>query len=216
MSQIEYLIPLVSIIVGLGLADLIQSVRELVRPNRAVRWHWLPVLWSVTVFLLVLQIWWTSFGVLQEAAFGRVLVFLPYLLMFLALYLACAFALPDSDWTPGTTPESPAQKSGTSPASTSALDLEVFYFSASHRRWFFGTLIAIIVLFESITVFFLLVEMDATLLSILAGRWVALSVVPAVLALPIVTDRRWVHGALGLLAFGGAVFSLFQASPIGG
>ncbi|MCS3650350.1 hypothetical protein [Salinibacter ruber] len=42
MSQIEYLIPLVSIIVGLGLADLIQSVRELVRPNRAVRWHWLP------------------------------------------------------------------------------------------------------------------------------------------------------------------------------
>jgi hypothetical protein len=58
--------------------------------------------------------------------------------------------------------------------------------------------------------------MDATLLSILAGRWVALSVVPAVLALPIVTDRRWVHGALGLLAFGGAVFSPFQASPIGG
>ena len=92
----------------------------------------------------------------------------------------------------------------------------MFYFSASHRRWFFGTLIAIIVLFESITVFFLLVEMDATLLGILAGRWVALSVVPAALALPIVSDRRWVHGALGLLAFGGAVFNLFQASPHGG
>ena len=55
MSQIEYLIPLVSIIVGLGLADLIQSFRELVRPNRAVRWHWLPVLWSAIVFLLVLR-----------------------------------------------------------------------------------------------------------------------------------------------------------------
>lgn len=44
MSQIEYLMPLVPIIVGLGLANLIQSVRELMRPSRAVRRHWLPVL----------------------------------------------------------------------------------------------------------------------------------------------------------------------------
>src|SRR6056297_235624 len=122
MSQIEYLIPLVSIIVGLGLADLIQSFRELVRPNRAVRWHWLPVLWSAIVFLLVLRIWWTAFGVLQREVFGQVLVFLPYLLMVLGLYLVCAFALPDPDWTTGPTPASHPQESGTSPASSSVLD----------------------------------------------------------------------------------------------
>jgi hypothetical protein len=216
MSQIGYLVPLVSIIVGLGLADLIQSFRELVRPNRAVRWHWLPVLWSAIIFLLVLQIWWTSFGVLQVAVFGRVLVFLPYLLMFLALYLACAFALPDPDWTPDSdTPPHP-DGAGSARAASGPLDLEAFYYSVTHRRWFFGTLITIVVLFEIITILFFLVEKDASLLSVLARRWEALSVVPAVLALLIATDRWWVHGILGVLAFGGAVFSLLQSSPIGG
>jgi hypothetical protein len=39
MSQLEYLIALISIIVGLGVTDLAQSVRELVRPTliRATR-----------------------------------------------------------------------------------------------------------------------------------------------------------------------------------
>lgn len=214
MSQIEYLMPLVSIIVGLGLADLIQSFRELVRPNREVRWHWLPVLWSVIVFLLVLQTWWTAFGVLQREAFGQVLVFLPYLLMVLGLYLACAFALPDPDWTSNSSPKPRPQESGTSPASSSVLDLEAFYFSPSHRRWFFGTLIAIVVLFEAITVVFLLVVEDTALLTIVARRWEAFTIVPVVLAVPMLTDRWWVHAPLAIVAVVGVVFTLVQASPI--
>jgi hypothetical protein len=43
MSQLEYLIVLVSILIGLGLADLTRSLRELVRPELAVRWHGLPL-----------------------------------------------------------------------------------------------------------------------------------------------------------------------------
>jgi hypothetical protein len=216
MSQLEYLIPLVSIIVGLGLADLIQSFRDLLRPNRAVRWHWLPVLWATIVFLLVLRMWWTAFGVLQREMFGEVLVFLPYLLMVMALYLTCAFALPDPDWTTGSSPGARPRESDTSPAASSVLDLETFYFSASHRRWFFGTLIAIIVLFESITVIFLLVVEDAALLTIVAQRWEALTIVPAALVVPIVTDRWWVHAPLAIMGAVGVVLALFQATPIGG
>jgi len=216
MSQIGYLIPLVSIIVGLGLADLIQSFRELVRPNRRVRWHWLPVLWAAIVFLFVLQIWWTSFGVLQQEAFGHVLVFLPYLLMFMGLYLACSFALPDPDWTPDPSGAPQSDGADSTRASSGPLDLEIFYYSTTHRRWFFGALIAILLLFEIITILFLLIEEDAALLEILAGRWEALSIAPAVLAIPIITDRWWAHGVLGVLAFGGAVLSLIEASPIGG
>jgi len=216
MSQIDYLIPLVSIIVGLGLADLSQSFRELVRPNRAVQWHWLPVLWAAIVLLLVLRIWWTSFGVLQEEAFGRALVFLPYLLLFLGLYLACSFALPDSDWAPGSSGAPQPDGTDSTRASSRPLDLEAFYYSTTHRRWFFGTLIAIVLLFEIITILFLLIEEDAALLEILAGRWEALSIAPAVLAIPIITDRWWAHGVLGVLAFGGAVLSLIEASLIGG
>jgi hypothetical protein len=215
MSQIDYLIPLVSIIVGLGLADLIQSFRNLLRPNRAVRWHWLPVLWATVVFLLVLRIWWTAYDVLQQDAFGRVLVFLPYLLNVLGLYLACSFALPDPDWTPGPdTAESGAeQESGRSAA---PLDLEAFYFSAVHRRWFFGTLIAIVVLFEAITVLFFLTVKDTSLLTIVVGRWEAVTIVPAALVVLIFTDRCWVHAAFSVVAFVGAVLNLAGAAPIGG
>jgi len=215
MSQIEYLIPLVSIIVGLGLADLIQSFRELVRPNRAVRWHWLPVLWATIVLLLVLRIWWTSFGVLQEAAFGRVLVFLPYLLDFLGLYLACSFALPDPDWTPGPRTAGSSSEQG-SERPPDVLDLEAFYFSASHRRWFFGTLIAITVLFEVITIVFFLTVENAALLTIVAGRWEALTIVPTALVMPILTDRWWVHAPLAVVALVGVVFTLVGAAPLGG
>jgi hypothetical protein len=41
MSRLEYLIALLSIIVGLALTNMAQSRRELVRPDRNVRWHWL-------------------------------------------------------------------------------------------------------------------------------------------------------------------------------
>ena len=67
MTQPEYIAALLSIIVGLGLTDLAQSLRELVRPRRRVNWHWLPLLWAATAFLLAVQIWWNSFSFLTGA-----------------------------------------------------------------------------------------------------------------------------------------------------
>jgi hypothetical protein len=214
MSQIAYLVPLVSIIIGLGLADLIQSFRELVRPDRVVRWHWLPVLWAAVVFLTVLQIWWTSFGILNRAAFGDVLVFLPYLLVIVALYLVCSFALPDPDWTAEPT-ASDREDRDAQPSSDALLDLKTFYFSTSHRRWFFGTLIAIVVLFETISLAYFLTETNRPLLQFARGRWDA-SVFLVGLATLIATDRLWVHALLSVVALGGTLSTLFFASSIGG
>lgn len=67
MTQPEYIAALLSIIVGLGLTDLARSLRELVRPQRRVDWHWLPLLWAATTFLLAVQIWWNSFSFLTGA-----------------------------------------------------------------------------------------------------------------------------------------------------
>lgn len=212
MSQLEYLLPLVSIIIGLGLADLAQSVRELIRPERAVRWHWLPVLWVIIALLLVLQIWWTASDILRAEAFGEVLVFLPYLLNILGLYLLCAFALPDPDWTAGTW-KGDSQSHDAPRSSSTALDLKAFYFSSSHRRWFFGTLVAITVLFEIISFSFLLIEADQILFEVARRRWPVLGLVAGLAAL-IATDRWWVHTILSVVSFGGVVFSLFSTSPL--
>lgn len=209
MSQLEYLIALISIIVGLGFTDLAQSLRELVRPSRPVKWHWLPLLWTVNIFLIALQFWWVSFNVLQSEIFGRALAFLPYLLLFVGLYLACAFALPDLRWGPS--------MSASSPESTGndGLDLEAFYFSEGHRRWFFGTLIGVTFLSQIISIPLFLVQGKLTLLQagIVFGQNALLA---ALLAGLILTSRWWAHAGVGVLLFAALVYALGAGvSPIG-
>jgi hypothetical protein len=126
MSQSEYLIVFVSILIGLGLSDLMSSLRDLVQPKRDVRWHGLPMIWAVTVLGYVLAVWWMLFRLLRLEMWYHPVAFLPVLVMVLTLYLLCAFALPDAD------PETKA-------AGPKAVDLESFYLSKAHRRWFFGT-----------------------------------------------------------------------------
>jgi len=143
MSQPEYIAALLSIIVGLGLTDLAQSLRELVRPRRKVDWHWLPLLWAATTFLLAIQIWWNSFSFLTGATSA---FFLAYLLTFLLLYLTCAFALPDPEWEKSQATKTAGGGAVESSAAQAPLDLRAFYFSESHRRWFFGVFIAFLVM----------------------------------------------------------------------
>lgn len=209
MSQLEYLIALISIIVGLGFTDLAQSLRELVRPSRPVKWHWLPLLWTANIFLIVLQLWWVSFNVLQLEIFGRALAFLPYLLLFVGLYLACAFALPDLRWGPSTSASS-SETTG-----NDGLDLEAFYFSEGHRRWFFGTLIGVTFLSQIISLPLFLVQGRLTLLQ--AGITFGQNVlVAALLAGLILTSRWWAHAGGGVLLFVALVYTLGAGiSPIG-
>jgi hypothetical protein len=194
MSQLEYLAALLSIIVGLGLTDLAQSLRELVRPRRRVRWHWLPLCWAAATFLVAIQVWWNSYHSLQESTPET---FLQFLLSFLLLYLCCAFALPDPDW----------EQAPGGPGRSSPLDLEAFYFSAAHRRWFFGVFGA----------FMLTAEVGFQLLSVLEGEGLHLR--SAVLSGGLVallgpltwTDRWWVHAPVSVLCFVMIALSTVQA-----
>ena len=211
MSQLEYLIALISIIVGLGLADLARSLRELVRPDRAVRWHWLPLAWATTVFLLVLQLWWASFGALQAELFSRVLVFLPYLLAFLVLYLACSFALPDAEW------ESGAGGGEGGGGEGEVLDLKEFYFSPAHRQWFFGIMILLLVLGQVIST--ALVAFSDTGSLDVRTRMMTIGYnlgIGALFASLIVTRRWWVHAVVTLLVLVAVIYSLAaQIPPLG-
>ncbi len=191
MSQLEYLVALISIIVGLGLTDLAQSIRELIRPGYAVKWDGLPLAWSGFVFVMTILLWWQGFRVLKDPGVGGGAgpSFLSFLLFFLILYLCCAFALPDPDWKGASVDVGPRGSANPAGSAKRGVDLEAFYFSTGHRRWFFGLLI---------------------------GFWGALAVanqftfesggpaerlqsaLPAVglaafTAVPILTDRRWAH-----------------------
>jgi hypothetical protein len=210
MSQLEYLIALISIIVGLGITDLAQSVRELVRPSRAVDWHYLPVLWAGNVVLFLLQFWWVSFNALQEPVFGRPLVFLPYLLMFVGLYLACAFALPDLEWDRGRSDGLSGRERREDP-----LNLEVFYFSEEHRRWFFGTLIALVVLGQTFTIAIYILRGVDDVLQLFETLASNVSLI-GLLVLLVISDHEWVHAVVAILTLGAICTSLAMGvGPIG-
>jgi hypothetical protein len=211
MSQLEYLIALVSIIVGLALADLAGSFRELVRPRRTVRWHWLPLTWAGIVLLILVQLWWISFGTLQQAVFGQAIAFLPYLMSFLVLYLACAFALPDPDCRPECAPEK--QSAGErSAVPEGALDMEAFYFSATHRRWFFGALIALLVLVQVLSIVSSVFLGNGAATDVATTATTTLTAAGLLGAL-IKTNREWIHAGVTLLVLGATALAFITGLP---
>lgn len=96
MTAFEYVLPLVSVLVGLALADLAVSLHRLLRARRRVRWDWLPLAAALLAALAVLNLWWGLFGS-QGGTFYRTLGgFLPLAVQLVVLFLLNAAALPDA------------------------------------------------------------------------------------------------------------------------
>jgi hypothetical protein len=162
------------------------------------------------VVLLLLQFWWASFNLLREPAFGRPLVFLPYRLTFVGLYLACAFALPDLDWNQNERGGPPLTEGGREP-----LDLEEFYFSAEHWQWFFGTLIALVLLGQTFTIALYVLRGGGDVLQLLETLAINAGLI-RLLVLLVLSDREWVHAVVAILTLGAISTSLaVGVGPIG-
>jgi hypothetical protein len=98
MDITAHAVTLVSIIVGLGLTEMLGNLHRLIRNRTRVTWDWLPVVWSATLLVLVINYWWSIYlgvsglGQPRNAAeFGLVLI--PPLLLF----LTTASVLPNFD-----------------------------------------------------------------------------------------------------------------------
>jgi hypothetical protein len=81
-------VTLMSIIIGLGLTEMFGNLHRLIRNRTRVTWDWLPVAWSATLLILVINYWWSIYlgvsGLDQSsnaAEFGLVLI--PPILLFL-------------------------------------------------------------------------------------------------------------------------------------
>lgn len=103
MDIATHSVTLISIIIGLGLAEMFGNLYRLIRSRSRVRWDFLPLAWTATLFFLVLNYWWSLFLRLDGsqlattvAQFGLILAS-PIL-----LFLATASVLPDfssdDDW----------------------------------------------------------------------------------------------------------------------
>lgn len=116
MTPFEHLAVFVSIVLGLGVAQLLTAVHRLAVARARVRGYWLPFVWVALLFITQVEWWWAIYALRQRTVWNFVF-FLFVILSPVSLYLAAAFALPEVE--PG-----------------ARYDLREHYYAS--RGWFFG------------------------------------------------------------------------------
>jgi hypothetical protein len=122
VGAFEYLSVLLSIILGLAVAQILTGYRSLVLARARVLTYQPTLIWMVVVLLIAVQSWWAMFGLREVAAwtFGG---FMILLLQAILIYMLAGLSLPDV----------PAEGD---------LDLRVHYHL--HRRLFFGLVVVLV------------------------------------------------------------------------
>lgn len=127
MPVSEYVSVLVSIIVGLAVADLLISFHRLLRVGRAVRWYWLVPLLAIYIMLVIVAFWWGSYIWLLHLQALTMSQFLPTFLAAITIFLLSAAILPDE------IPEG-------------GLDLKAWYLQNSRQIWILASLALLLVI----------------------------------------------------------------------
>ncbi len=95
MSPFEYLLALVSILIGLAVADLSGSLHRLLRARQRVRWDWLPLAAALLVMMLILEFWWIFYGLGTSVAWTHYSAFLVLAASLVCMFLLASATLPD-------------------------------------------------------------------------------------------------------------------------
>jgi len=95
MDAFSYLSVLLSIIIGLGLTQLLTAAGLLIRHRDRVTADWLPLAWAAALFVIFVQVWWSMFG-LRMYRDWTFFAFLLVLSQTASLYMMAAVALPDT------------------------------------------------------------------------------------------------------------------------
>jgi hypothetical protein len=116
MDRFSYLSVLISIILGLGITQLVTGLGRLIQARRRVRMYWPTIAWTGLLLLIHVQTWWAMFGLRNQTDWSFAQFFV-VLLQPIVLSLLAALVLPDIN------------------ADTHA-DLRENYYTQS--RWFFS------------------------------------------------------------------------------
>jgi len=115
MTPFEYVTVLVSIILGMGITQLVTGVADLVHQWDRVKVYWPHLLWIIIVFFLHIQDWWSTYDLRRFDSF-RLPTFLFVLLYPINLFILARLLFP------ATQPEGD-------------FDLKKFY-DANYRKFF--------------------------------------------------------------------------------
>ncbi|MBP6011633.1 MAG: hypothetical protein KBA31_05330 [Alphaproteobacteria bacterium] len=122
MDAFAHLSVLISIVLGLGITNVLMGLARIVQMRGRVKIYWPPILWALVLLVIHVQTWWSMFG-LRNIETWTFLAFSLTLMQPIFLFFLSALILPDFD-------------------RDDALDLRVNYYAQA--RWFFGILLTLL------------------------------------------------------------------------
>ena len=179
MSPFDYGLGLVSILVGLALADVAASLHRLLRQPRSVRWDGRVLLCVAFVIITIVGMWFEVWSIRSVKAVLSFPFYLSLFLEFMILFLICAACLPDE--------------------SKEGCDLGAFY---ERNRTYLWSLFALFqTSFFLHWIYFAGLHVSNQWKAFLFGAWVALPLLIFVLLAMI--RSRWLHyiALLALIAY---------------
>jgi hypothetical protein len=93
MSPFEYVIVLISIILGLGITTILTGVAELIKHSRATTFFTPYIIWIVLIFVMHIHEWWVSYE-LKSITVWSLPMFLLIILYPIALYILAHLLFP--------------------------------------------------------------------------------------------------------------------------
>ena len=119
MNPFDYLSVFISIVLGLGITQLLAGFVAVVRVRKRIRMYWPVPVQMAAVFLITVQVWWAMFGMrsVRDWTFAG---FFVLLMEAVFVYLMAAFITPVPD-------------------GDKIIDLRELYFR--ENRWFFGAIL---------------------------------------------------------------------------
>jgi hypothetical protein len=113
----EYILALMSIVVGLAMTQLLSGAADIAQHSKPVRTYWIHTAWMANLFITLIHFWWWEFGLMRIQTW----TFLSYAFVIcfaVLLYFLVALLVPQH-------------------LSEQTNLKEYFY---AHRGWFFGTM----------------------------------------------------------------------------
>jgi hypothetical protein len=95
MTPFEYVIVLISVILGLGITTILTGLAELIKHGKPIRLYTPYVIWIVLIFVMHIQEWWISYQ-LKAVEVWTLQFFLLIMLYPINLYILAHLVFPGS------------------------------------------------------------------------------------------------------------------------
>ena len=91
INNFEYITTLVSVLIGLAIADMATSLHKLLRNRRKVRWDWVAPMAALVILIELFGLWWNW----RKFNGDSIADVAPYFAMLVLMFLAASATLPD-------------------------------------------------------------------------------------------------------------------------